>query len=85
VRFRQYLAAMTFIVSGNLFAEFEADFGIVPGRYLNSAIFSSRDGQRLIGYGLGLFIANICPVFVIANPQVLAAIVARRIIIHRDS
>jgi len=84
VRFRQHFAALALIVGGNLFAEFKADFGVVPGCYLNAAVFFSSNGQRLIGNGLDFLVANIGPVISAANSQMVAAIIAGGLITYCD-
>ena len=81
-RLGQELAAFIFIVRGNLLAEFETNFRLVPGCYLDAAIVLRGNGQRLIGNGFDFFVTNIRAIVVISNAQMVAAVIAGRIIIH---
>src|SRR6476660_238115 len=83
-RLSEQFPAFALIVDCNLLAEFEADFRLVPGCYLDTAIVFRLDGQRLIGNGLGFFIAYIGAIVIVSYAEMIAAVVAGGIIIHND-
>jgi len=72
---RPAICALRFVIDCNLLAKFEADFSFVPGGDLYPAILLRGDGQRLVGDGFYLFIADIGAVVIITHAQMLAAIV----------
>src|SRR5256885_6791482 len=50
--FSQQFAALAFIVRGNLFAELEADFRIVPGGYLDRKSTRLNSSHLVISYAV---------------------------------
>src|ERR1051326_6381785 len=80
----QNLAALALIIDGNLLAKLKADLRLVPARDLNSAIVLGCDPERLVWDGFALFIADRGAIAAVVRPQMVAAIVARRVIIHSN-